>query len=57
MGDNLPNDVDRIFIELDLQKSKMAFFQHIIVILNLRTTIFPILAISLMLSVPHVIDS
>ena len=57
MGDNLPNDVDRIFIELDLQKSKMAFFQYIIVILNLRTTIFPILAISLMLSVPHVIDS
>ena len=35
----------------------MSFFQHIVVILHLRTTIFLMLAISLTLSVPHMIDS
>ena len=47
MVDNLRNDVDRIFIELNLRKVKCLFFQHIIVILNLRTIIFLMLAISL----------
>ena len=54
-SDNLPNDVDGIFIELNLRKINN--FQHIILILNLRTTILLMLVISLTLSVPHMIDS
>ena len=38
-SDNLPNDVDGIFIELNLRNVKSLFLQHIILILNLRTTI------------------
>ena len=48
-SDNLPNDVDGIFIELNLRNLKSLFLQHIILILNLRTTILLMLAISLTL--------
>ena len=58
-SDNLPNDVDEIFTEINLRKVKsfFFFFQHIIVILNLRTTLLLKLGISLTLSVPHMTDS
>ena len=35
----------------------MAFFQHIMLLLNPNATIFLKLAIALMVSVPHMIDS
>ena len=54
---NLPIDIGKIFIELNLRKVKWLFFQLAILLLNLRTTIFLLLAIALMISVPHVIHS
>ena len=56
-SDNLPVDINKIFIELNLRKVNWLFFQPTILLLNLRTTIFLVLAIALMISVPHMTDS
>ena len=56
-SDNLPININKIFIELNLRKVKRPFFQPTIVLLNLRTTIFLMLAIALILSVPYMADS
>ena len=52
-SDNLPDDLDETFTELNLRKVKWIFFRQIIFILNLRSTVLLMLAISLKLSVPH----
>ena len=52
-SDNLPDDLDETFTELNLRKVKWIFFRQIILILNLRSTVLLMLAISLKLSVPH----
>ena len=52
-SDNLPDDLNETFTELNLRKVKWIFFRQIILILNLRSTVLLMLAISLKLSVPH----
>ena len=45
-SNKFPNDIVGIFNELNLRKAKWLFFQHIIFLLNRRTTIFLMLAIA-----------
>ena len=56
-SENLSIDINKIFIELNLRKVKWLFIQPTILLLSLRATIFLLLAIALMHSVPHMTDS